>query len=85
MKFLLSVVFNFKDYSERPALPPVRSSASARATITAKNGKRPSQKMINYRIRLLEARELKKFPTPKHVLTRSIVYGVTKLEKGGSA
>ena len=85
MKFLLSVVFNFKNYSDRPALPPVRSSSSTQAVIATKNGKQPTQKMIDYRIRLLEAREMKKFPKPEHVLTRSIAYNITKLEKGGNA
>jgi hypothetical protein len=83
VKFLLSVVFNFKDYSDRPALPPVRSSDSAQAVISTKNGKKPTQKMIRYRISLLEKKARKNFEKPENVLTRCIAYNLTKLEKRG--
>jgi len=85
VKFLLSVVFNFKDYSDRPALPPVRSSSSAQAVISTKSGKKPTQKMVDYRILLLEKKARKNFEKPENVLTRSIAYNVTKIKKGGSA
>ena len=81
MKFLLSVVFNFKDYTDRPALPPVMISDSAEAVISTKSGKKPTQKMIDYRIRLLEKQARKKFEKPKNVLTRCIAYNVIQLEK----